>query len=387
MAIKYLGKLRPIDFQDWRSYVQMVNVPELKDCQRCPFCHYFTFGRTYDEYIECQEKRKCGNESLIFMPLLNISANRDNILDDFTLTPVTKQLTIDNQKRYLQLLSSDIQGYECNQLCQYYPARIAAEQSIAECANSNACGRNGSFWDLLTPSYPYLAEYPDIKSDIIDETTFVTLGGRVIRGVELDSIYVDVNHYPKAVLSDESSWRIVNMIPESAMAGQIIRARQDSEPRLWEWISNAALTEDGKNTLIITKDDQPIAQMMKDYGYPQELFYKPLRNLSLIRVSSSGSSWFVNDDDYFELVSVGIYRLAIIKGYLNGYSYIIKFGTTGDVYLAAKYPNDPPSKWVKATLPNLVTTNYHVVTLTAYNEQMTQWLMTIGVRQSLFFFK
>lgn len=387
MAIKYLGKLRPIDFQSPTSFVQMVNVPELGEHQRCAFCHYFVEGRTSHEFFECSDKRKCGMESLLFVPMVNISKRKPSILNDFTLTPVTKQITVGNDKRYLQLLSSDVQGYECNQLCQYYPARIAAEQSIAECANSHACGRNGSFWDLLTPRYPFLETYPNLKSDLIDQNTFVTADGQVIKDVELDSIYVDENHYPKAVLSDGSSWFIVNMYWDSPNCGQVLFARKDSEPRLWVWSKQISYFAGASNSLIITDDGQPITQMLIDYGYPDNNLIRPLKDLALVRVSSSGSSWFVNDSSYFEVVSTSSYRIIVITSYLNGYKYVISFGDQAQTYLGTKFPDDPPSKWARVSPNDFAPTDYRVITLNSYDDQMAQWLMTIGVRQSLFFFK
>lgn len=387
MAIKYLGKLRPIDFQSPTSFVQMVNVPELQEHSRCAFCHYFQEGRTSHEFFECSDKRKCGMESLFFVPMVNISKRKPSILNEFTLTPVTKQITIGNDKRYLQLLSSDVQGYECNQLCQYYPARIAAEQSIAECANSHACGRNGSFWDLLTPRYPFLATYPNLRSDIIDQNTFVTADGQVIKDVELDSIYVDENHYPKAVLSDGSSWFIVNMYWDSPNCGQVLFARKDSEPRLWVWSKQISYFAGASNSLIITDDGQPITQMLIDYGYPDSNLIRPLKDLALVRVSSSGSSWFVNDSSYFEEVATSSYRIIVIKSYLNGNKYVISFGDQAQTYLGTKFHDDPPSKWARVSPNDFAPTDYRVITLNSYTDDMTKWLMRIGVRQSLFFFK
>ena len=387
MAIKYLGKLRPIDFQSPTSFVQMVNVPELQEHSRCAFCHYFQEGRTSHEFFECSDKRKCGMESLFFVPMVNISKRKPSILNDFTLTPVTKQITIGNDKRYLQLLSSDVQGYECNQLCQYYPSRIAAEQSVAECANSHACGRNGSFWDLLTPRYPFLATYPNLRSDIIDQNTFVTADGQVIKDVELDSIYVDENHYPKAVLSDGSSWFIVNIYWDSPNCGQVLFARKDSEPRLWVWSKQISYFAGASNSLIITDDGQPITQMLIDYGYPDSNLIRPLKDLALVRVSSSGSSWFVNDSSYFEEVATSSYRIIVITSYLNGYKYVISFGDQAQTYLGTKFPNDHPSKWARVSPDDFAPTDYRVITLNSYTDDMAKWLMRIGVRQSLFFFK
>ena len=387
MAIKYLGKLRPIDFQDETSYVQMVNVPELNEHMRCAFCHYFVEGRSSQEWQECSEKRKCGLESLLFLPMENISQRKPNIINDFTLTPVTKQITVGNDKRYLQLLSSDVQGYECNQLCQYYPARIAAEQSVAECANSHTCGRNGSFWDLLTPKFPFLATYPNLRSDIIDQNTFVTLDGQVIKGVELDSIYVDANHCPRAVLSDDTSWLIVNMHWDSPMCGQLLYARQDSEPRLWVWARHINSIAAAKECLIVTDDRQPIAQMMIDYGYPEDNFTRPLKNLSLITVATNVKRWFVNDSYYFEEVATSSYRIIVITSYLSGYKYVISFANQAQTYLGTKFTGDPPSKWARVSPDDFAPTDYRVVSISSYNDDMAQWLMTIGVRQSLFFFK
>ena len=174
---------------------------------------------------------------------------------------------------------------------------------------------------------------------------------------------------------------------ESAMAGQSLSARQDSEPRLWEWSFPLFSDLDFRQSLIITSDTEPIAQMLQDYGYPNDNFYRPLKDLTLVRVSSSGSSWFVNYETYFDVVQSDGYQIIVLKSFLNGTRYVIKFGSTGATYLASKFPDETPSQWVKATVTNFSPGSIHVVTLTSYDDQMAQWLMTIGVRQSLFFFK
>ena len=387
MAIKYLGKLRPIAFAYAEAYMQMVNVPELQDCQRCPFCYYHQSGRSYNEYVECVRDQKCGNESLIFLPMVNRRKQGPEILNNFTLTPVTKQLTIYNEKRYLQLFSSDIKGYECNQLCQYYPARIAAEQSIADCANSHACGRNGSFWDLLTPKFPYLANYPEINSDIIDETTFLTFDGRVIKGLTLAAIVIDTYSRVRARLSDDSLWEIANMMSDSSMAGSILRHETNLNAKLFTWQFNAATFPDLENTLIITQETEPIALKLVEMGYPSELFYNPLKDLTLISVSANVRQYFVNDSSYFEEVATSSYRIIVITSYLNGYKYVISFGDQAQTYLGTKFPNDPPSKWTRVSPDHFAPTDYHVITLNSYTDDMAKWLMQIGVRQSIFFFK
>lgn len=387
MAIKYLGKLRPNDFQYSIPYVQMVNVPELGEHQRCAFCHYFEEDRTYSEFFACSDRRKCGMESLFFVPMVNISKRKPSIFDDFTMTPVTKQLTIANDKRYLQLLSSDVQGYECNQLCQYYPARIAAEQSVAECANSHACGRNGSFWDLLTPRYPYLATFPNLKSDIIDDTTMVCLDGTILHDVELDTIAADASGIVKANLTNGNSYDIVNMYWDSPMCGQRLFARIANNPKLWVWSFNSARLLGADKAVIITDDNQPLYRKLIEIGYPEDNFLYPLKDLTRVRVSASSRPWFVNKESTFDVVQSDGYQVIILKDYLYGLEYVVRFGTTGTNYLAAKFPDETPSQWVKANVPNFYSSIYPVVTLTSYDDEMAQWLMTIGVRQSLFFFK
>jgi hypothetical protein len=387
MAIKYLGKIRPIAFAYAEAYMQMVNVPELQDCQRCPFCYYHQSGRSDYEYYECMRDHKCGNESLIFLPMVNRRKLGPEILHNFTLTPVTKQLTIDNQKRYLQLFSSDIKGYECNQLCQYYPARIAAEQSIADCANSHACGRNGSFWDLLTPRFPYLANYPEINSDIIDETTFLTFDGRVIKGLTLDTIVVDTYSRVRAQLSDGSRWEIANMLSYSSMAGSILRHETNLNAKLFTWQFNAATLPDLENTLIITQETEPIALKLVEMGYPSALFELPLKDLALITISTDVKRYFVNDDFSFEEVATSSYRIIVIKSYLDQYKYVISFANQAQTYLGTKFPNDPPSKWTRVSPDDFAPTDYRVITLNSYTDDMAKWLMRIGVRQSVFFFK
>ena len=326
-------------------------------------------------------------ESLLFVPMVNISKRKPSILNDFTLTPVTKQLTIDNQKRYLQLFSSDVQGYECNQLCQYYPARIAVEQSIAECANSHACGRNGSFWDLLTPRYPYLANYPEINSDIIDDKTMVCLDGTILHDVELDTIAADARGIVKANLTNGNSYDIVNMYWDSPMCGQRLFARIANNPKLWVWSFNSVRLLAADKAVIITDDNQPLYRKLIEIGYPEDNFLYPLRDLTRVRVSASSRPWFVNKESTFGVVQSDGYQVIILKDYLYGLEYVVRFGTTGKSYLAAKFPNETPSQWVKANVPNFNTDIYPTFTLTSYDDEMAQWLMTIGVRQSLFFFK
>ena len=95
----------------------------------CAYCHYFAENRTIAQWQDCAIKRKCGYETLFFCPW-STCRQTSQISTEFSITPRHQANHHRQPKRYLQLFSSDVQGYECNQLCQYYPARIAQNNPL-----------------------------------------------------------------------------------------------------------------------------------------------------------------------------------------------------------------------------------------------------------------
>lgn len=387
MAIRYLGKSRPHDFDVYRPLLQMMNIPGLNDRPRCAYCFYQKEQREGLPYRQCSDKHKCGSESLIFMEMKCVYQRSMEWWWKFTPTPVTKLITIDNNKRYLQLISADIQGYECNQLCQYYPSRVAADQSIAECANSHACGRNGSFWTLTLPWYEFLETFPDLTHLILDEHTFLTFDGRVLSNKTLLEIYIDDNFWLRARLDDGTEWYIVNMYNESEMCGELLYAHNRNNTRLWDWGEHVSYHNREAQSLVFTSDEQPIPAMLQQMGMPNDNLLYRLWNLKYINLGTYGNYWFVNQYRYFNYNIIDGYQVVVIRSYLNETPFIVRFGDLSSQYLARKFEDDPAAKWVKANLPEYQPSGVQVIILNAITDPMAQWLMEIGVRQSLFFFK
>ena len=66
------------------------------------------------------------------------------------------------------------------------------------------------------------------------------------------------------------------------MSGQLLRARRADNAKLWEWQYNGVQYNRASESIIITKDTEPLYQKLIGMGYPEENFYRPLKDLWLI---------------------------------------------------------------------------------------------------------
>lgn len=381
--VNYLGKIVYDKESSLQPYAQLVNVPELQGTLRCRFCRYFEVRRTEDDYYKCIDSHRCGTESLLYAPMVNSDVHLTDIDEEhFTPAAITKQHEIDSMKRYLQLWSCDISGYQCCKLCYFYPQRIEKQQTISACANSHDCGQNASFWDLLELNNTQLYEFP-YKLWPYTYTAKITF----IDGITTAATPVS--------LSRDSSGRVLVTLSDGTIARILL---VDYEyPSAWCWLygawddptcfqannlANFPLPTDYP-TIILRCDGQLLYEWLIDHnvsyqglhgslGYvfrhqyaTQHYIYLASRAYNSNMISFTGG-YFVTIDDIGENTSV-----------------YFKFGNT-DYYLGATFQEAKPSQWKKMKMTGDLPVGTVVITITSYDSVPANFLRAIGVRDSLF---
>lgn len=381
--VNYLGKIVYDKESSLQPYAQLVNVPELQGTLRCRFCRYFEVRRTEDDYYKCIDSHRCGTESLLYAPMVNSDVHLTDIDEEhFTPAAITKQHEIDSMKRYLQLWSCDIAGYQCCKLCYFYPQRIEKQQTISACANSHDCGQNASFWDLLELNNNLLYNFP-YKLYPYTYTAKITF----IDGTTTTATPVS--------LSRDSSGRVLVTLSDGTIARILL---VDYEyPSAWCWLygawddptcfqannlANFPLPTDYP-TVILRCDGQLLYEWLIDHnvsyqglhgslGYvfrhqyaTQHYIYLASRAYNSNMISFTGG-YFVTIDDIGENTSV-----------------YFKFGNT-NYYLGATFQEAKPSQWKKMKMTGDLPVGTVVITITSYDSVPANFLRAIGVRDSLF---
>lgn len=381
--VNYLGKIIYNKDAEDQPYAQLVNVPELQGTLRCRFCRYFELNRTEDDYFKCRESHRCGYESLLYAPMVCSDGHLHDIDEEhFTPVAITKQHEIDSMKRYLQLWSCDISGYQCCKLCYFYPQRIEKQQTISACANSHDCGQNASFWDLLELNNNMLYNFPyklypytyTAKITFLDGTTttatpvslsrdtygyvLVTLSDGTIARILLVDIY-----YPSAWCLLRGAWDDPTCFQANILVNFPLRTdyptiilRCDGE-LLYEWLLDHYVSYQGlKGSLGYVFRHQYATQ---HYVYLASRAYNSNMN-------ADGNNYLVSIDDIGENTSV-----------------YFKFGNT-DYYLGATFQEAKPSQWKKMKMTGDLPVGTVVITITSYDSVPANFLRAIGVRDSLF---
>ena len=381
--INYLGKIIYDKESSLQPYAQLVNVPELQGTLRCRFCRYFEVRRTEDDYYKCIDSHRCGTESLLYAPMVNSDVHLTDIDEEhFTPVAITKQHEIDSMKRYLQLWSCDIAGYQCCKLCYFYPQRIEKQQTISACANSHDCGQNASFWDLLELNNNLLYEFPYKLYPYTYTAKITFLDGTTTTATPVS-------------LSRDSSGRVLVTLSDGTIARILL---VDYEyPSAWCWLygawddptcfqannlANFPLPTDYP-TIILRCDGQLLYEWLIDHyvsyqglhgslGYvfrhqyaTQHYIYLASRAYNSNMISFTGG-YFVTIDDIGENTSV-----------------YFKFGNT-DYYLGTTFQEAKPSQWKKMKMTGDLPVGTVVITITSYDSVPANFLRAIGVRDSLF---
>lgn len=384
MSVKYLGKQRPNDFYAIRPCAQFVNVPELEAGQRCPFCKYYRANRTTQEYQQCTDTNRCGEESLLYAWLENLYGYPHLRPAHYTPTSLIKQKAIDNVKRYLQLYSCDLQGYECSSLCQFYPARIDEGKTIAECSNTNACGRNGSFWTLLTLRDTILNTIPKFSAWDRQSEAIMTLDGTVIEDDHIISIERQQSWLVKAVSLNDVSYNIVNMIPSSPFCGTLLVSRA-TDPRTWYWNWEGEFPSvHASECIFINSIQDPIAQLIVSAGFPQDLFTIPCAGFTQITDPNQVQRWFGYSSWFVHQLRNNDFGFWYVTSASPVQPFIIQVGTNSGKYISYRLQSETPSEARLRKYTGSIQGGFTVFTLTSYNEDMTQYLLQLGFPKSLF---
>lgn len=387
--INYLGRQRTTNFVDLRPIAQLVNVPALQGCQRCPYCWYYEDGRTAAEYNRCSEANKCGLQSLLYALERNIRYSANHIDAKFTPTPLIRQRAVNEDKRYLQFFSADISGYQCNSLCQYYPKRISSDKSIAECSNTNGCGRDGSFFNLLELVRTELPSLPDFANATLTNTQLMTLDGNILDGLAVDSLSLNDNNYVIAHLSDGNDYNVVSMSQIHPTAWLVL-AGYTSDASTWLFRYDVRYFDaDYSRCLVILDGQTLLRQELQAIGMASVNWAQRYLYVGNVLLNNNTRVYFVYNTQLVSFVSHDGTYLVCLQPLNSSNRYAIRIGSnsagTAWYYLSSPTRDYTPSSWKRQLHTTDLPDGVNYINITTPTSSMSQFLMDIGVRQSFFY--
>lgn len=188
--MKYLTPLKKIGKSPIQIYAQHIQVDNIM--LRCHYCVFVSECKELGSLLICARKHGCDNYSTIFAQLV---AEKQSIIDDnanFQPSAITKTITIDYVKRYLQYIYSSYEQYNCYRNCYFYPYIASGQQSIFQCAASHGCGANSNWFTMLNLlkdlSNMYISGQTDDNQNVlitgvgfsmIDNVSMVTFMGTI----------------------------------------------------------------------------------------------------------------------------------------------------------------------------------------------------------------
>lgn len=383
MNFTYLPRQRSLESFTYEPAAQLINVPAMLGAQRCPWCRYFESRRSRDDYFACSYKNGCGSESLIWAVLENSYVRRYGTADHFTPTTICRQHYFDQVPRYVQLISCDIEGYQCNSLCQFYPSRITEDKSIAECSNTRRCGRNGSYFQLLT-----LREQIYYK-DLIwnkQETTLHTLcylDGTVIEDDEIAGWYIDEHQFIRLHTNQETDPYVCCMIPESSACLYVLMAYSENAR---SYSFSYLASEDRAvyyNAVYFNTLDGYLGTYLQSWGMWWYQLMQPVPNIASLQISAGVTLPFSTEADRISFITQDNGYLVLFKDLDNNHNYCVQLGSSSEYYLMSPRENKTPSTWKKAKPSSVSPSAYGTITITDFTDDFAQWLQSIGVRQSI----
>ena len=385
MSFKYIGKQRQIAELGRRTFAQLINVPALEGTRRCQSCVFYEHDRTNAEYLDCVDKHKCGRESLLWSRLTN-SMNKSWWKPQyFSPTLQLRQVKIDYAPRYLQYISADISGYECNSYCQYYPARIDAGTTVAECAANHACGKNGSFFDILTLDDMEFDTIPDFDIIEVANTDFITFDGQIISNPSSISMRITQEEFLQIKFDDDVWHYVMNWLPASTCAGTILMAPSNLartyhfEQQWW------AVTNDKSQLLVLSDTNSRLATYLRSLGMDSLQFQYPYYNYQEFHLPDNTRVLFTSRFNYFGLEEINGSYILFITDLLSLNKYIVKMTSRTGKLLGAPIDTTDISliRWIDNPWAN--TEPYPSITITDYDDQYSGWLRSCGLRKTLFY--
>ena len=385
MSFKYLGKQRQIAELGRRTFAQLINVPALEGTRRCQSCVFYEPERTNAEYLDCVDKHKCGRESLLWSQLTNSMDKSWWKPQYFSPTLQLRQVKIDYAPRYLQYISADISGYECNSYCQYYPARIDAGTTVADCAAAHACGKNGSFFDILTLDDMEFETIPDFDLIEVANTDFVTFDGQIISNPSSISMRITQGEFLQIKFNDDIWHYVMNWLPSSTCAGTLLMAPSNLartyhfEQQWW------AVTNDKSEILVLSDTNSRLATYLRSLGMENLQFQYPYYNYTEFLLPDNTRVLFTSRFQYFGLEEIHGSYILMITDLLSLNKYIVKMTSRTGKLLGAPIDTTDISviRWIDNPWAN--TEPYPSITITDYDDQYSGWLRSCGLRKTLFY--
>lgn len=385
MSFKYLGKQRQVAELGRLTFAQLINVPALEGTRRCPFCEFYEHDRTNAEYYACIDKHKCGRESLLWSRLTNSMDKSWWKPQYFSPTLQLRQVKIDYAPRYLQYISADVDGYSCNSYCQYYPARINAEQTVSDCAAAHACGKNGSFFDILTLDDLEFDTIPDFDIIEIGTNDFITFDGQIISNPSAISMRITQEELLQIKFDDDKWYGVVNWLKSSTCAGTILMAPSNLartyhfEQEWW------AVTHDKSELLVLSDTNSRLATYLRSLGMVNLQFQYPYYDYIEFHLPDSTRVLFTSRFNYFGVEEINGSYILMITDLLSLNKYMVKMTNRTGKLLGAPIDTADVSVYRWIDNPWASSEPYPSITITNYDDQYSGWLRSCGLRKTLFY--
>lgn len=394
MPIYYIGRQRSLDYSSQTPIVQLISNPAVNGCQRCRYCYFcpetYEIWNTQDEYAACIKAHACGKESLFWTKMSNGTNPPLESPQDYTPTPLIRSIKVDLQSRYLQYFVIDITGYSCNSLCHYYPNRVATKQTVAACSSAHGCGRNGSFFRLLTILDNSIWDIPTWFNTVVPN-------GFAMIAASDDTIPLvhSVLQFDTAVpdayvlkLLGSSSYYILNMIPGSIGCGGMLRSKRAGRADLMYWDPYGwELLQDGDPFVVVNSTECSLYQMLIDDGATDFFMLNGKPFLTCVESTTTAEFWTyddysmrtikqVDDEKYVCMKYIGMTRVDYVK---------IMISTEKWLCLDSIWEtSSSPSVWTttKKAPADLSSSTFMVIT--SPFDLLADFLKNIGVKETIF---
>lgn len=385
MSIKYINRQHTSKGNPGYPCAQLVNVPELEGTLRCRFCVHGMSHDTILDYLACIEKNKCGHESLLYAPLYNsLQAPIVPTSPHFSPAPVIKSVTIDSMTRYIQLWSCDLDGYQCCRLCQFYAARVAADQTISDCSNTHACGRNGSWWDLLQIRDTILYDLPDIYEPIRMPNNYRLLDGTALNDVTPVTATRQSDNLIMVQMSNGQDYYICNMLNQSPRAWFLL-ASQYVDPLTWSFMIPIYWRQlSPSNVIMFQSPSQALYRFLINYGMDDTQFEKPVGTIAWVNDSTATARLFTQITAGYSQVSTTNYKFLTINDAKNYEDFALAIGDNL-TFLTLPYKDATPARATKHKFKTTPTLSVPYIVVTDYDSAIRLLLESLGVRPSVFY--
>lgn len=201
----------------------------------CSHCNFGNRALSQEAYNKCKNANQCADGTSPWIPLepsneeeiLNAVAFAGGEVPLYTKSRVLRMVKVNGMPVYLQLIQCNADGYRCNTMCYYYAQRMKNKVPASKCAATKGCGFNGSFYNLLVPSYGFfrkMLQWNGEDTPIVHYTSQVDIFNLRVQNVpQVGSIYV-VTYRRNTSPVFMQIGRIINDIQGSSNYGKMLSA-------------------------------------------------------------------------------------------------------------------------------------------------------------------